>query len=65
MLDKNIARIYGDSFYNTKVLNYDKKYRSISGIIYLNSFLKGTSTITKTEEELDSLCIKRTNNKKM
>lgn len=65
ILDENIARIYGNSFYNTKVLNYDKNYRSIPGSIYLNSFLKGTSNITKTEEELGFLCIKRNDIKKM
>lgn len=61
ILDNNIARIYGDSFYNTKVGRYDKTYNSINGNIYLNSFLKGNSPLSKTEYELQDLSLHKQN----
>ncbi len=61
ILDNNIARIYGDSFYNTKIGRYDKTYNSINGNIYLNSFLKGSSTLSKTEYELQDLSLHKQN----
>lgn len=61
VLDHNIARIYGDSFYNTKVGMNDTTFRSIPGSIYINSFLKGNSTLTKTEDELQDLSLHKQN----
>jgi len=55
-LDKNVARIYGDSFLNTKCgLIFDNNYQTISGSIYINSFLKGMEPIQKNEETLENL----------
>lgn len=61
VLDHNIARIYGDSFYNTKVGMNDTPFRSIPGSIYINSFLKGNSTLSKTEDELQDLSLHKQN----
>lgn len=61
VLDHNIARIYGDSFYNTKVGMNDTTFRSIPGSIYINSFLKGNSSLTKTEDELQDLSLHKQN----
>lgn len=61
VLDHNIARIYGDSFYNTKVGMNDTTFRSIPGSIYINSFLKGNSTLSKTEDELQDLSLHKQN----
>lgn len=52
ILDENMARIYGDSFYNTKTGYTTKDYKSINGNIYLNSFTKGHEPISKTKDEL-------------
>ena len=54
ILDENMARIYGDSFYNTKTGYTTKDYKSINGNIYLNSFTKGHEPLSKTKEELES-----------
>lgn len=61
VLDHNIARIYADSFYNTKVGMNDTTFRSIPGSIYINSFLKGNSTLSKTEDELQDLSLHKQN----
>ncbi len=53
ILDEKIARIYGDSFYNTKTGYKSRDFQSISGSIYINSFLKGNEPLSKTENELD------------
>lgn len=53
ILTDDIARIYGDSFYNTKVGGEDKNLKSIPGNIYINSFLKGKENISKTITELE------------
>ena len=54
ILDENIARIYGDSFYNTKVGTKveEDTFQSLSGSIYINSFLKGKDKLSKTKDEL-------------
>lgn len=53
VLTEDIARIYGDSFYNTKTGEFDKNFKSIPGNIYINAFLKGKENISKTLEELE------------
>ena len=54
ILDENMARAYGDSFYNTKTGYTTKDFKSINGSIYLNSFTKGHEPLSKTKEELES-----------
>ena len=54
ILDENMARTYGDSFYNTKTGYTTKDFKSINGGIYLNSFTKGHEPLSKTKEELES-----------
>lgn len=53
-LTEPTAQMYGDSFYNTKTgpNTNNLKYQSIPGFIYLNSFTKNSTTLSKTEEEL-------------
>lgn len=65
ILDENIARIYGDSFYNTKTGYRRKDYQSIKGDIYINSFLKGHEPLSKTIDELENedLIIKKQSKK--
>lgn len=65
ILDENTARIYGDSFYNTKTGYTTKDFKSINGNIYINSFTKGHAPLSKTKEELESedLLIKPQNQK--
>ena len=63
ILTNNIARIYGDSFYNTKVGEDNTTYKSIQGSIYINSFLKGNSHLSKTNDELQDLKIEKQNQK--
>ena len=53
ILDENIARIYGDSFYNTKTGYRRRDFQSISGYVYINSFLKGHEPLSTTADELD------------
>jgi len=54
--DENFARIYGDSFLNTKRGFKDfNSYQTILGKIYLNSFLKGNEKIQTSEETLEEL----------
>lgn len=52
-LTEDIARIYGDSFYNTKVGEIDRKIKTIPGKIYINAFIKGKENISKTIIELE------------
>lgn len=54
ILDDNIARIYGDSFYNTKTGYRRREFQTMNGSIYKNSFLKGHETLSKTIDELDN-----------
>ena len=61
LLDENIARIYGDSFYNTKTGYRSREFQSISGNIYINSFIKGHEPLSTSPEELENegLSLKR------
>lgn len=53
LLNERVARMYGDSFYNTKTgVSPNEPFVSMSGNIYLRSFLKGKENLSKTEEEL-------------
>lgn len=52
ILSEDLARAYGDSFYNTKVLN-GKEYKSIKGSVYINAFLRNTTSLSKSKEELE------------
>lgn len=54
LLDEETARIYGDSFYNTKTGYTTKDFKSINGSIYINSFTKGHEPLSKSKEELES-----------
>lgn len=54
-LDEEFARMYGDSFYNTKTGEYSLDYKSMSGNVYINSFSKGHEKLSKTYEELESM----------
>lgn len=54
VLDEDIARVYGDSFYNTKVMKTSKEFKSMKGYVYINSFLKGNVKPSKSSEELIS-----------
>lgn len=40
ILNEKLAKIYGDSFYNTKTMVTDREFKEINGNIYINSFLK-------------------------
>lgn len=53
-LTDEIAKMYGDSFYNTKqgTLERDKSFKTISGNIYINSFNKGNEKLSKNDETL-------------
>ncbi len=61
LLDENIARIYGDSFYNTKTGYRRREFQSICGNIYINSFIKGHEPLSTSPEELENegLSLKR------
>lgn len=53
LLDEKAARMYGDSFYNTKTgVSPNDPYITMSGNIYLRSFIKGKENLSKSEEEL-------------
>ena len=54
LLTPEVARMYGDSFLNTKqgVSKSNLKYQSIPGEVYINSFTKPNCTLSKTKEEL-------------
>jgi len=54
-LDQDIARIYGDSFLNTKQGIRNLNIQTIPGNIYINSFLKGREVIQKSEADLNEL----------
>lgn len=58
-LTEESARMYGDSFYNTKTgVSYsNKKYQTIPGSVYVNAFMKSSEPVSKTEEELKILNI--------
>lgn len=55
-LDENLARIYGDSFLNTKRgLKDISVLETISGKVYINAFLKGKEEIKINEDGLENL----------
>ena len=53
-LTEEYARIYGDSFLNTKTGTNPQnlRYQSMPGSIYIKSFLKGNEPLSKTEQGL-------------
>ena len=53
-LTEEYARIYGDSFLNTKTGTNPStlRYQSMPGSIYIKSFLKGNEPLSKTEQGL-------------
>lgn len=53
-LTEETAKMYGDSFYNTKTGTNPNNltFNSIPGEIYINSFLKGKESLSKTKAEL-------------
>ena len=53
-LNEENAKMYGDSFYNTKTGTNPNtlKFESIPGEIFINAFTKGKERISKSEEEL-------------
>ena len=53
ILDGELARIYGNSFYNTRTMKKSKKFEELDGDDYINSFLKnGIEKLSKTKDEL-------------
>lgn len=54
LLTSEIAKMYGDSFYNTKqgTLEIDKSFKTIPGDIYINSFSKGKEKLSKDDSAL-------------
>ena len=53
VLDEELAKIYGDSFYNTRPMKKNKKIDSLPGYYYINSLLEGgIEKLSKTKEEL-------------
>ena len=53
-LTDEIAKMYGDSFYNTKqgTLSIDKSFKTLPGSVYINAFKKGNEILSKTDEDL-------------
>lgn len=60
-LTEEVAMMYGDSFYNTKVgeyylpINNMYTFKSIPGSIYITSFNKGSGLISKTKDDLQEM----------
>lgn len=52
ILDDKLAKIYGDSFYNTKTMVNNKIFREMMAFVYINSFKKGNEKLSKSKEEL-------------
>ena len=54
LLTNEVARMYGDSFFNTKVgvslSNW--QFQTMSGNIYISAFMKGDFPLSRTEESL-------------
>ena len=67
-LTDEYARIYGDSFLNTKTGTDPQRltYQSMPGGIYINSFLKGNEVLVPTKDELkkDNKLLQTYRNKK-
>lgn len=53
ILDEDIARIYGNSFYNTRTMKKDKTFEELKGYVYINAFLKGKERLSKSKLELE------------
>ncbi|MBE6148526.1 MAG: hypothetical protein E7167_03420 [Firmicutes bacterium] len=55
LLTPEVGKMYGDSFYNTKVglSRSNWKYQTMPGEIYINAFVKGSGTLSKTESQLE------------
>ena len=49
-----MARIYGNSFYNTRTMRMDISFDELKGSTYINSFLKGNEKLSTSREELIS-----------
>lgn len=49
ILDDRLAKIYGDSFYNTKTMVTNKEFKEIDGKVYINSFLKFNDKFMKSD----------------
>ena len=54
ILNENLARIYGNSFYNTRTMRMDISFDELKGSTYINSFLKGNEKLSTSREELIS-----------
>ena len=56
-LNEDTAKMYGDSFYNTKTgpITFNLTFKSIPGEIYLNAFLNGSESLSISEEKLIEL----------
>ncbi len=53
VFDEELAKIYGDSFYNTRPMKKNKKIDSLPGYYYINSLIEGgMERLSKTREEL-------------
>lgn len=54
LLIEETAEMYGNSFYNTKTgCNYSTiMYQMIPGEVYINAFMHGKESVSKTEEQL-------------
>ena len=55
-LTEEVAKVYGNSFYNTRTLTNPKKLTRIKipGSVYIEKFLRQNCKLSKTEEELES-----------
>ena len=52
-MDEELARIYGNSFYNTRTMKKNRKFEELSGDYYINSFIKnGRDILSKSKNEL-------------
>ncbi|MBQ6841446.1 MAG: hypothetical protein IJO63_04965 [Bacilli bacterium] len=56
LLTPEVARMYGDSFFNTKVgvSKSNWRFQTIPGEVYINAFTKPNCPISKTKEELEN-----------
>lgn len=51
-LTDRLAKVYGDSFYNTMTMVDNMDFKEISGFVYINSFLKGKEKLSIAKAEL-------------
>lgn len=52
ILSEDLARVYGNSFYNTRTMRRDMSFDELRGYVYINSFLKGNERLSKSMDEL-------------